>query len=155
HWSRPIEGLPKTVTISREADGWYVAISSAEAPLHPLAPTGQETGIDLGVESFATLANGQQIVTPASSRKAATGGSPPAGQPAEANGRRAAGQSAAAARPAAARPPLPASPPAAPSLRFWDVIYQEDLRVATMARNHHRAKSISDAGWSALLAILV
>jgi putative transposase len=22
HWSRPIEGTPKTVTISREADGW-------------------------------------------------------------------------------------------------------------------------------------
>src|SRR5215813_12892741 len=25
HWSRPVEGSPKTVTISREADGWYVA----------------------------------------------------------------------------------------------------------------------------------
>ena len=24
HWSRPLEGIPKTVTISREADGWYV-----------------------------------------------------------------------------------------------------------------------------------
>ena len=23
-WSRPIEGTPKTVTVSREADGWYV-----------------------------------------------------------------------------------------------------------------------------------
>src|SRR5690348_6620618 len=23
-WSRPIEGRPKTVTLSREADGWYV-----------------------------------------------------------------------------------------------------------------------------------
>src|SRR5262249_17291090 len=26
-WSRPLEGMPKTVTISREADGWYVCIS--------------------------------------------------------------------------------------------------------------------------------
>src|SRR5215469_1485448 len=25
-WSRPIEGMPKTITVSREADGWYVAI---------------------------------------------------------------------------------------------------------------------------------
>jgi Helix-turn-helix domain len=24
HWSRPIEGTPKTVMISKEADGWYV-----------------------------------------------------------------------------------------------------------------------------------
>jgi putative transposase len=28
-WSRPIEGKPKTVTISRDADGWYVVISCA------------------------------------------------------------------------------------------------------------------------------
>ena len=25
-WSRPLEGTPKTVTISREADGWYACI---------------------------------------------------------------------------------------------------------------------------------
>ena len=25
HWSRAIEGTPKTITISHEADGWYVA----------------------------------------------------------------------------------------------------------------------------------
>src|SRR6516225_8780366 len=31
-WSRPIEGAPKTVTISKEADGWYVAISCADVP---------------------------------------------------------------------------------------------------------------------------
>jgi putative transposase len=43
-WSRPIEGTPKTATISREADGWYVAISCAEVPVHPLPETGQETG---------------------------------------------------------------------------------------------------------------
>jgi putative transposase len=31
-WSRPIEGEPKTVTISREADGWYVCCSCADVP---------------------------------------------------------------------------------------------------------------------------
>jgi putative transposase len=65
HWSCPIEGTPKTVTISREADGWYVAISCADVPMKSLPPTGQETGIDLGLESFATLAHGQPICTPA------------------------------------------------------------------------------------------
>src|SRR5690242_19825071 len=54
-WSRPIAGAPKTVTISREADGWYVAISCADIPVQPLPATGQETGIDLGIEAFATL----------------------------------------------------------------------------------------------------
>src|SRR5215510_5540067 len=50
-WSRPIEGTPKTVTISREADGWYVCFSCAEAPVRPLPPTSKEIGIDLGVEA--------------------------------------------------------------------------------------------------------
>jgi putative transposase len=47
-WSLPIEGTLKTVTISREADGWYVSFSCADVPAQPLPPTGQETGIDLG-----------------------------------------------------------------------------------------------------------
>ena len=64
HWSRPIEGTAKTVTISREADGWYVAIVCADVPMKPLPATGQETGVDLGLESFATLTSGQPIVTP-------------------------------------------------------------------------------------------
>ena len=33
---RPLEGTPKTVTISREADGWYVCFSCAEVPMQPL-----------------------------------------------------------------------------------------------------------------------
>jgi putative transposase len=57
-WSRPLEGPPKTVTLAREADGWYAGICRAEVPIHPLPRTGQETGIDLGLESFATLADG-------------------------------------------------------------------------------------------------
>jgi putative transposase len=63
-WSRPFEGTPKTVTIRREADGWYVAISCAEVPCQPVPRTGEETGIDLGLESFATLADGGSIANP-------------------------------------------------------------------------------------------
>jgi putative transposase len=63
-WSRPLEGTPKTVTITREADGWYASFSCAEVPCQPLPLTGQETGIDLGLESFATLADGDQIANP-------------------------------------------------------------------------------------------
>jgi putative transposase len=70
HWSRPLAGTPKTVTISKEADGWYMAISCAEVPIHLLPPAGHETGIDVGLESFATLANGQSSCTPSYYRKA-------------------------------------------------------------------------------------
>ncbi len=64
HWSRPVEGTPKTITVSREADGWYVTISCAEVPVKPVPLTGQETGIDLGLESFATRADGEHICNP-------------------------------------------------------------------------------------------
>jgi putative transposase len=63
-WSRPIEGTPMTVTLSRETDGWHVCFSCAEVPCHLPPPTDEVTGIDLGRESFATLANGEHIVNP-------------------------------------------------------------------------------------------
>src|SRR5262245_48755908 len=72
-WSRPLEGTPKTVTISHEADGWYVSISCADVPVEPLPMTGQETGIDLGIESFATLSDGSRIFNPGWYRKAERG----------------------------------------------------------------------------------
>lgn len=46
-WSRPVHGTPKTVTISREADGWYAIVSCAAVPVQPLPLTGSETGIDV------------------------------------------------------------------------------------------------------------
>src|SRR5215470_11734843 len=69
-WSRPVEGTPKTVTISREADGWYVCFSCVDVPVQPMPATGQETGIDLGLEAFATLADGTRIENPRHYRKA-------------------------------------------------------------------------------------
>src|SRR6516164_4071754 len=69
-WSRPIEGTPKTITISREADGWYVCFSCVDVPTQPLSPAYQETGIDLGIEAFATQSDGIRVFNPGWYRKA-------------------------------------------------------------------------------------
>jgi putative transposase len=67
---RPLEDIPKTVTLSREADGWYACISCADVPVRPLPPTGQQTGIDLGIEAFATLSTSARIFCPGWYRQA-------------------------------------------------------------------------------------
>ena len=63
-WSRPIKGTIKTVTISKEADGWYVSFSCADVPVEPLPLTGKETGIDVGLQVFLITAEGEPTENP-------------------------------------------------------------------------------------------
>jgi putative transposase len=69
-WSRPLGGTPKTVTISYEADGWYVSFSCADVPTEPLPLTGRETGIDVGLKVFLITAEGEGVANPRHYRKA-------------------------------------------------------------------------------------
>jgi putative transposase len=69
-WSRPVEGTIKTVTLSREADGWHVCFSCAEVSTQPLPLTGLATGIDVGVKVFLVTADGQMVENPRHYRKA-------------------------------------------------------------------------------------
>jgi putative transposase len=158
-WSRPLEGAPKTVTISREADGWDVCFSCADVPTQPLPATGQATGIDLGIEAFATRSDGTRIFNPGWYRKAEralkmaqrrvsrrTKGS---------NRRRKAVTLLAKAHQTVKRQRADFHHKTALALvRHYDTIYHEDLQTANMVRNRHLAKSIQDAGWAAFLSIL-
>src|SRR5262249_4976008 len=69
-WSRPLVGTPKMITVSREADGWYVSCSCAQVSTQPLPPTGQETGIDVGLKVFLITAEGAAVENPRHYRKA-------------------------------------------------------------------------------------
>jgi putative transposase len=69
-WSRPLAGTIKTVTLSRDADGYSVWFACADVPVQALRATGQETGIDLGIEAFATLSEGTRIFHPGWYRQA-------------------------------------------------------------------------------------
>lgn len=61
--SREIKGRIKTCAIKREADGWYV-IFTAETEKQLFEKTGESIGVDVGLENFATLSNGEQIRNP-------------------------------------------------------------------------------------------
>ena len=156
---RPLEGTPKTVTISREADGWYAGFSCEGVPVRPLPLTGQETGIDVGLVHFLTRADGAHVPNPRHLRKAE--------QALKRAQRRVSRRKKGSNRRKKAVKLLAKQhlkvrrqrrhfhhTEALKLLRAYDTIYLEDVRVANLVCNRRLSKSISDAGWGAFRTIL-
>jgi len=175
---RPLGGTPKTVTISREADGWYAIISCADVPMQPLPPTGRETGIDVGLKVFLVTAHGLVVENPRhfrkSERRIAKADKAVARCKKGSHGRKKAFARRAKAYQHVKRQRLDFHHKVALQLlRDNDVIYLEDLQVANLNRRpapkpdgnggyHPNGakrkaglnKSISDAGWGQFRSIL-
>ncbi len=61
---RPLEGTPKTVTLKRSRTGKWYACFSCEVQAQPLPPTNEVVGVDVGLASFATFSDGEEIANP-------------------------------------------------------------------------------------------
>jgi len=61
---RPVQGVIKTVTLKQEGRHWYVVFSCDGVLARDFTAATGEVGIDVGLESFATLSTGEKIENP-------------------------------------------------------------------------------------------
>jgi len=149
----------KRVRVVKRADGYYSQFCIAAERRVSVEATGHNVGIDLGLTHFYTDSEGMTVENPRHLRRAERSlkriqrrvSSKVKGS-----------QNRAKARLRLGRKHLKVSrqrkdvavKTARALIMSNDVIAYEDLRVATMVKNRHLAKSISDAGWRAFVTWL-
>lgn len=64
HQHRAVRGRVKTVSVKREGSRWYMILSCDDVPVEPLPATGAVVGIDMGIVSFLTTSDGENVPNP-------------------------------------------------------------------------------------------
>lgn len=157
--SRPLEGSVKTLTVTREADGWYAVFTCEVDKPAPLPETGRTLAIDVNLENFLTDSEGGRVENPRFFRNSEARLARE--QRSLARKRKGSKRRARQKRKVAklhqkiARQRLDfAHKTALELVRANDVIFYECLMIANMVRNPYLAKSIGDVAWGLFIELL-
>jgi putative transposase len=157
-WSRGLPSAPSSVTVIREADGRYYASFVVKVAATPLPPLTADIGIDLGLSVLAATSDGEHIANPRYLRhrerkliRAQRGLSRK--QKGSKNREKARVRVAVQHRKAREARADHLHKTALRLVRDNQAVYVEDLAVSGLARTR-LAKSVHDAGWSALVRLL-
>ena len=158
-YHRPLKGKMKTSTVQRSATGkWYVSFACECEPLR-LPDVPSQVGIDVGLKTFATFSNGEEIANPRFFRKEEKSlaqvqrqqSTLLKGSPQRHKHRKAVARVHERIK---FRRDNFTHQESRKIVNHFGVIAVEDLTVNRMTHNHCLAKSIVDASWSAFFGQL-
>ena len=153
---RPMEGQVKTLTVRRDRVGNWYACFACEVPEHPLSNCESVVGVDVGLESFITLSNGEKVANPRFFRKdelalaKAQRRMSKAEKGTAERGKRRKAVAHIHQRIANRRKDF-SHQLSRQLVNNYGVIVFEKLNEQGMMQNHHLAKSIGDAAWRQLI----
>lgn len=155
---RPMEGVLKTIGVTRDKCGHWYALITREVPTKPLPATGESVGIDVGLTTFAALSDGTMVENPRPMKTARIA--------VERAQRKVSRRKRGSKRRAKARVLLAKRHAHVANVRRdfhhktaraivqkYDRIAVEDLNVKGLARGM-LAKAVNDAGWSQFVGFL-
>jgi putative transposase len=159
HWSRSFQGVPSTVTVSKDTAGRYFVSFLVDEDIQPLPVAMAMVGVDMGLKDLVVFSTGEKVANSKhlrrSERKLAHAQRNLARKKLGSKNRD-------KARLKVARVHAKIADQRSDGLhklttrliRENQTICIESLAVKNMVRNHSLAKAISDAGWGELVRLL-